>query len=61
MATEVDDDGANNTFELACNDCPFERTVTGTIDDVLDVADEHREEFGDATGRHFVDFERVDL
>lgn len=61
MSTDADDSRIDNTFELTCNDCPFERTITGTIDDVLDVADEHREAFSDRTARHFVDFERADL
>lgn len=62
MATDSEDDvGMVGTFELECNDCSFEAEVEGTVDDALDVADDHREEYGTATATHFVDFERSDL
>ena len=59
MASDADGTASTTTFELTCIDCSFERTVDGTVDDALDVADDHREERGNgAPTDHFVNFER---
>ena len=47
------------TYRLDCNDCDFERVIDVTIDDVLDVVEDHREEYEHDRSEHFVDFERV--
>lgn len=62
MATDSND-GVEivGTFELTCNDCSFETAVEGTVEDALDVADDHREAYESETATHFVDFERSDV
>lgn len=48
------------TFELSCNDCPFERTVDGSLYDALELAERHESQTGDVPTDHFVDFERAE-
>ena len=42
-------------YALECINCKFEKEA-GSIQDALDVVDDHRTEYGD---HHFVEFERV--
>jgi uncharacterized protein YqgV (UPF0045/DUF77 family) len=44
-------------YDLACNDCAFERVVEGEIDEVLDVIEAHHDEYRTPTERHIVNTE----
>lgn len=61
MTSETDDRTATTTYELTCNDCPFETTVDGSVLDALDVADSHQEEYGETATEHFVEFEATGM
>lgn len=44
-------------YDLACNDCEFERVVEGEIGEVLDVIEAHHDEYRTPEERHIVDTE----
>lgn len=60
MATEADESEASITYELACADCSYEATVTGSVYDALDVAESHQEKREVDSGEHFVNIEAAE-
>lgn len=56
MTSDTDQSAKTDSFELYCTDCDFEATVTGTVNDALDVADSHQDDHGTMPGEHFVTF-----
>lgn len=58
MSSRTESTAGSPTYELSCNDCAFETTVTGSVIEALDVADEHQEEHGRTPYDHFVNFKR---
>lgn len=58
MAPDAQETELSRTFQLTCTDCSFQAAVEGTVDDALDVAEDHQENRGDGGAiDHFVDFE----
>ena len=44
-------------YNLRCNDCTFERVVEGKVGDVLDIIEDHQEEYRQGKELHIVDTE----
>lgn len=57
MASETDETTPASIYDLMCTDCRFEAVVEGNAFDALDVAKTHREEKGNSSTDHFVEFE----
>lgn len=60
MASDVTDADTTALYELHCNDCSFEATVDGDLNEALEVANTHQEDRGVTPADHFVDFELQD-
>lgn len=57
MASDITDADTSGLYELRCNDCEFQATVDGDLNEALDLANSHQEERGETPADHFVDFE----
>lgn len=57
MASDATEADTSGLYELSCNDCAFEATVDGDLNEALEVANSHQEGHGFTRGDHFVDFE----
>lgn len=57
MASDVTESDTTGLYELSCNDCAFQATVDGDLNEALDVANSHQEKRGRTTADHFVNFE----
>lgn len=60
MGSDVTNADTSGLYELSCNDCEFQATVDGDLNEALDVANSHQEERGVSKADHFVDFELQD-
>lgn len=60
MASDVTDADTSGLYELSCNDCEFQATVEGDLNEALTVANSHQEGRGATRAEHFVDFEVQD-
>lgn len=60
MASDVTEADTSGLYELSCNDCAFQATVDGDLNEALEVANSHQEGRGETQGDHFVDFELQD-